>query len=52
MPQPSTLGKHSLAECVDVSVGRLPQTQDGLGVGDAHQADVVRAGRRQAGGSG
>ena len=36
VPQAAALRKHALAQGVDVAVGRLPEAEDGLGVGDAH----------------
>lgn len=44
VPQAAALGEDALAQRVDVAVGRLPQTQDGLLGGRAEQRHVV-AGR-------
>ena len=40
MSKPARLGRDALAKCVDVSVGRLPEAEDGLGRGLTGEAGV------------
>ena len=40
MSKPTGLGRDALAKRVDVSVGRLPEAEDGLGRGLAGEAGV------------
>ena len=48
LPKSSALREHTLAERVDVPVGRLPQAKYRLCRGAADQRDVRRHGRHQA----